>query len=167
MYISCLTPGHHSKTVLALKGFPHAKEELIYQAFSNGGHGPNPACRPYLFDPLSAPIYIEIHRTMVIIWPSHIFELSSALCGPQEKVLENLCHKYRNVSFNLKKKKKCVLAKYLRHAYVLNIQMNKKIKISILHSAQSARKSCMWGYTQPKISRNQHLCLPNEACFSK
>ena len=35
--------------------------------------GPNPAHRPYLFGPLSTPIYIEIHRTMVIIWPSDIY----------------------------------------------------------------------------------------------
>ena len=34
--------------------------------------GPNPARRPYLLGPLSTPIYIEIHRTMVIIWPPDI-----------------------------------------------------------------------------------------------
>ena len=35
--------------------------------------GPNPARRPYLFVPLSTPIYIEIHKAMVIIWPSDTY----------------------------------------------------------------------------------------------
>ena len=34
--------------------------------------GPNPARKPYLLGPLPTPIYIKIHRTMVIIWPSDI-----------------------------------------------------------------------------------------------
>ena len=51
--------------------------------------GPNPAHGPYLFGPLSAPKYIEIHRAVLIIWPSDIFELSSALLSPEEKTIEN------------------------------------------------------------------------------
>ena len=34
--------------------------------------GPNLARRPYLLGPLSTPIYIEIHKKMVIIWPQDI-----------------------------------------------------------------------------------------------
>ena len=35
--------------------------------------GPNAARRPCVFGPLSTPMYIEIHRTVVIIWPSDIY----------------------------------------------------------------------------------------------
>ena len=50
----------------------NAQNVYIRHAFL-AARGPNPAHRPYLFGPLSAPKYIEIHRAVVIIWPSDIY----------------------------------------------------------------------------------------------
>ena len=51
--------------------------------------GPNPARRPCLLGPLSTPIYIG--KWWSFGPQTSIFELSSALCGPQGKIIENPC----------------------------------------------------------------------------
>ena len=87
-------------TVHAVAGeYPHITLNGTHTCSSHSStsqmaaHGPNPARRPYLLGPLSTPIYIEIHRKMVIIWPpTSTFKLSLALCGPQGKIIENPCH---------------------------------------------------------------------------
>ena len=48
---------------------------------------------PFLFGLLITSLNIERHRAMVFIWPSDMYlELSLALYGLPEKIIENPCH---------------------------------------------------------------------------
>ena len=66
------------ESILRKLGNTHLADAIrtwyIYSRLSQmAARGPNPARRSYLFGFLSTPIYTEIHKTMVIIWPPDIY----------------------------------------------------------------------------------------------
>ena len=85
--------------------------------------GQNLVGRPYLFGPLSTPIYIEIHRAMVIIWPSDIYLwIVFGSLWPARKMIENPWPRTTDFNFFLESGTKCV--SWLCH--YLNISLDYK-----------------------------------------